>query len=109
MNIDEIAEEIVFSFWDEKHLEEYSGSNRESLLQRIQETKKQAIKNMLYQMHYEESMFSAGVVAALKRLFGRVGIHAAHGRNHNRDPRNHFNGACIFETLNTEPQTFIIR
>ncbi|MBR5831707.1 MAG: hypothetical protein IKY79_03740 [Bacteroidales bacterium] len=58
MNIDEIAEEIVFSFWDEKHLEEYSGSNRDSLLQRIQETKKQAIKNMLYQMHYEESMFS---------------------------------------------------
>lgn len=58
MNIDEIAEEIVRLFGEEEYLKKYAGSFRDLLLQRTQEAKKQSIKNMLYQMHYYESMFS---------------------------------------------------
>lgn len=59
MNIDEIAKEIVCSFSEEKNLDEkYTGSNRDTLLQETREYKKQAIKKMLHQMDYDESMFS---------------------------------------------------
>ena len=45
MNIDEIAEEIVYSFSEEKYLDEkYTGSNRDTLLQKTRGYKKQAIK-----------------------------------------------------------------
>ena len=59
MNIDEIAKEIVSSFSEEKYLEEkYTGWNRDTLIQKNLENKKQAIKKMLHQMDYDESMFS---------------------------------------------------
>lgn len=58
MDIDEIATEIVGLYWDEEELEDYTGSNRDSLLQSTQDEKKQAIEEMLHQMDINESMFS---------------------------------------------------
>lgn len=59
MKIDEIAEEIVNSFSEEKRLEEkYTGWNRDTLIEGNREYKKKAIKKMLHQMDYDESMFS---------------------------------------------------
>lgn len=60
MNIDKIAEEIVNQYLEEVYLDEkYTGKNRDALLQSTREYKKQAIKKMLHQMDYNESMFSA--------------------------------------------------
>lgn len=58
MNIDEIAEDIVNEFSEERYLETYTGWNRDSLLQSTLERKKQAIKKMLHQIDYDESRFS---------------------------------------------------
>lgn len=59
MNIDKIAEEIVNQYLEEVYLDEkYTGKNRDAMLQSTREYKKQAIKKMLHQMDYDESMFS---------------------------------------------------
>ena len=59
MNIDEIAEDVVNQFSEEVYLyEKYTGWNRDTLLQSTREDKRQAIKEMLHQMDYDEGMFS---------------------------------------------------
>lgn len=58
MNIDEIAKEIVNQFSEEVYLnEKYTGWNRDTMLQKTREYKKQVIKKMLVQIDIDESMF----------------------------------------------------